>query len=317
MLSTRSKDLQLAVWFAEAWLHLGGYPGFAAGMRLTAALCREFWDEVYPPLEGESFELRAAPLAWAADKLLRPLEGVYVTKPATEDVVPMTWADRLRALYYDNIEKNHPKEAASAYEGGAPTYQQFLISASLTPPDWFASLAHDAAEARAAVEEVAETFAERAGIENTPSFTALLDTLDTIVAFAAQHAPQLPERLPVAGDRLPDSPGQPATGNRQPYVYDRRPRLSPPDGEAEDVEAWAPDGQAGAPVLHTRAEAFQYLREAAEFLIRTEPHSPVPYLVMRAVSWEHMPLPHLLAELLQKNDLAAVYALLGLQQDDV
>ena len=69
--------------------------------------------------------------------------------------------------------------------------------------------------------------------------------------------------------------------------------------------------------IGSRAEAFERLREAADFLLRTEPHSPVPYLVMRAVSWEHLPLPELLAELLQKqkNDLAAVYALLGLQQE--
>jgi len=68
--------------------------------------------------------------------------------------------------------------------------------------------------------------------------------------------------------------------------------------------------------ISSRGEAFLSLREAAEFLMRTEPHSPVPYLVMRAVSWEHLPLADLFAELLRNsNDLAAVYSLLGMNRE--
>lgn len=282
-LATRSKDLQLAVWFAEAGLHLGGYAGFAEGIRMTAELCRRFWAELYPPLEGESIELRSAPLVWAAEKLLLPLESVRVTNPEGEEVPPMTWADRKLALYYDNLAKQHSSEAAQVYDGAEVTYSQFLISASLTPGEWYVSLARDATEARAAIADLQGAFAEQAGAENTPSFARLLDTLEAVTAFASRIAE---ERGCQAG----------------------------PEIERADETSAPLLPEPGSPIT-SRGEAFQRLREAADFLFRTEPHSPVPYLITRAVSWEHLPLPDLLAELLQKSDLAAVYALLGLQHD--
>ena len=68
-------------------------------------------------------------------------------------------------------------------------------------------------------------------------------------------------------------------------------------------------------VIASRAEAYLKLREAADFLMRTEPHSPVPYLIRRAISWGNLSLGELLEELLHKNaDLATVYTLLGIKK---
>jgi predicted component of type VI protein secretion system len=60
---------------------------------------------------------------------------------------------------------------------------------------------------------------------------------------------------------------------------------------------------------------YQRLQEAADYLLRTEPHSPTPYLVQRAVSWGHMTLVELLQELVgNEQDRRAIYALLGMQE---
>jgi type VI secretion system protein ImpA len=66
--------------------------------------------------------------------------------------------------------------------------------------------------------------------------------------------------------------------------------------------------------IHSRAEAYQLLAEVADFLARNEPHSPVPYLVSRAVTWGSMPLEALLPELVRNaGELAEIYRLLNLQ----
>ncbi|HYN21582.1 MAG TPA: type VI secretion system protein TssA, partial [Thermoanaerobaculia bacterium] len=66
--------------------------------------------------------------------------------------------------------------------------------------------------------------------------------------------------------------------------------------------------------VSSRSEAYQRLAEAADYLLRTEPHSPVPYLIRRAVSWGNLSLAELLQELLQKNaDLPTLYTLLGIK----
>ena len=70
----------------------------------------------------------------------------------------------------------------------------------------------------------------------------------------------------------------------------------------------------GSPV-RSRAEAYRRLAEAADYLLRTEPHSPTPYLVRRAVAWGGMSLGELLEELVQTDsDLKAIYTLLGMRE---
>ena len=67
--------------------------------------------------------------------------------------------------------------------------------------------------------------------------------------------------------------------------------------------------------LKTRADAIKQLQRVAEFFRRTEPHSPVPYLVQRAVRWQEMPLEEWLQELIKDTSvLSAVKETLGLRQ---
>ncbi len=51
--------------------------------------------------------------------------------------------------------------------------------------------------------------------------------------------------------------------------------------------------------LSSRDRVLQNLIEAAQYFRTTEPHSPLPYILERAVRWGKMPLPELLKELLQ------------------
>lgn len=51
-----------------------------------------------------------------------------------------------------------------------------------------------------------------------------------------------------------------------------------------------------------RNQAFQQLRLLATFFQRTEPHSPVSYLLEKAIRWGYTSLPELMRELLRGND---------------
>ncbi|EPF6162199.1 type VI secretion system ImpA family N-terminal domain-containing protein [Citrobacter sedlakii] len=54
----------------------------------------------------------------------------------------------------------------------------------------------------------------------------------------------------------------------------------------------------------SREEAYQMLRQIADYLQSTEPHSPVPYLLQRACVWGNTPLPELLNELISGDEAA-------------
>jgi type VI secretion system protein ImpA len=76
--------------------------------------------------------------------------------------------------------------------------------------------------------------------------------------------------------------------------------------------AQAPTGQ----TVMNRESAYRQLEQIAEFLQRTEPHSPIPYLVRRAITWGRMPLPQLMQEMLkQEGDVQRLFGLLGVTMD--
>jgi type VI secretion system protein ImpA len=68
--------------------------------------------------------------------------------------------------------------------------------------------------------------------------------------------------------------------------------------------------------ISTRQEALIQLNAVAEYFRRTEPHSPVSYLVQRAIKWGQMPLDVWLQDVI-KNDgvLDQLRETLGLKKE--
>lgn len=64
LLRSRSKDLRLAVWLAEARAHTHHLRGLGDGFLLLAGLCERYWEQLYPLPEGGEHELRSGNLAW-------------------------------------------------------------------------------------------------------------------------------------------------------------------------------------------------------------------------------------------------------------
>jgi type VI secretion system protein ImpA len=67
------------------------------------------------------------------------------------------------------------------------------------------------------------------------------------------------------------------------------------EGHEPGSEMWR------AQAIRSRAEAYRRLSEAAEYLLRTEPHSPTPYLVQRAVEWGSMTLFDLFQQIIRNE----------------
>ena len=84
----------------------------------------------------------------------------------------------------------------------------------------------------------------------------------------------------------------------------RRSELSTPGQETQLADAKGPEPGSeiwGAQPIRSRAEAYWRLSEAAAYLLRTEPHSPTPYLVQRAVEWGSMNLFDLFQQIIRNE----------------
>ena len=289
-LSTRTKDLQIAAWLTEAWTHLYGLAGSREGLRLMAELCARFWDGLYPELEGEDSEARVSPVVWVNEKLSLKVKQLAVSAPQAGEVPPYSYADWESAAHLENLSKRDPKALQSAEARGQVTPAKFHSSLMLTERHFYAELYEDASSALAACASLEELLAELCG-PAAPTLARFREAVEGVRRLAADVLGSRP-----AADYELDA-------GESSYVY------------GEEDEEGAPSWSSGAPI-RSRAEAYQRLAEAADYLLRTEPHSPTPYLVRRAVEWGSMSLNEVLQQLVRNDaEMQELNRLLRLSPD--
>jgi type VI secretion system protein ImpA len=285
LLETRSKDLQIASWLLEAWLKQYGFSGAATGFEVIHALCEKFWNELHSRIENNDIEFRTAPLLWINQKLSLELKLLAITSPESDDISRFTWSDWEMACQAGNSDTRQER----AESGSGITLARFQRSVLLTPTRQFHLLF-------AAVERMLlccgqlEAFLDEKLGSDSPGFVLVRNVGEAIAAFATGIIQQRGETA------------RPSSRGHEEFMAEG-PMEHP--GQMDKLSLSR---------VRSRAEAYQLLAEIAEFLVRTEPHSPVPYLVSRAVAWGSMPLEELLSELVRNSgELTEIYRLLNLQ----
>lgn len=87
LIATRSKDLRLAVWLAEALARTEGPRGLGDGCAVLAGLCEQFWDALYPLADDDDYEQRNGNLRWLLSRmpeLLRQWQQSHGAAPPSE-----------------------------------------------------------------------------------------------------------------------------------------------------------------------------------------------------------------------------------------
>ncbi|MBD0371100.1 MAG: type VI secretion system protein TssA [Pyrinomonadaceae bacterium] len=289
-LENRTKDLQIAAWLLEAWLHLYGFAGVHDGLRLLSGLCENFWDNLYPEIEPGDPEHRIAPIIWINEKLSLELKKIAITAPQTTDAPVYSYADWESACHLDNLAKRRPDVAHSAELSGQPTPASFHASASLSPSYFYAALSEELNDSLKACLALEQMLDEKCG-KNSPSLHQFKEVLISI-----QH---------LVTDIL---------RSRQDGSYELeeyREESFETETEERGNEIWS-----SCPI-RSRAEAYWRLSEAADYLLRTEPHSPTPYLVKRAVAWGSMSLFELFQQIIRnEGEMEEINRLLRLANKD-
>jgi type VI secretion system protein ImpA len=297
-LETRSKDLQIAVWLLEAWVHLHGLAGVVRGLELLRGLCELYWDDLYPLPEEGDLEYRLAPLYWLNEKLALVLKRLPVTHPEGEEAPAYNLLDWENALRLENLQRAGgagsgaggaaPPEA----ENGAVTLPRIMASIAITGSGFYAAILEDVRYALAQCAAIEALLDQRCGLD-TLKLHRFADSLAALEQISTRILTERAER----GEEI----------------------FPPAELPAGFAAEFSGEGTGPIPLyaespIRSRAEAYRRLSEAADYLFRTEPHSPAPYLVKRAVAWGGMSLVELLSELLAgNNDLKTVYNLLGIR----
>ena len=286
-LEKRTKDLQIAGWLLEAWLHLRGFRGVETGLRLLAALCETFWGEMYPELEGDNFEARIAPLEWINRKLSFSLKQIPLTLPTEQDGRSYNFADWESACHFENLARRDPSALQEALQNIDPTVATFQTAIALTDVSFHGSAARDLICALDACTALQKVLDEKCG-RNGPSLYQFYEALNSIKQLMTQclHARQ-----------------------DEPAPIDEPFEIAAAEGP-DEIEVWS------SGPIRSRADAYQRLTEAADYLMKTEPHSPTGYLVKRAAEWGHMSLFDVLKQIVRTDhEMEEIDRLLRLSGD--
>lgn len=281
VLGERSKDLQVAAIYTQALTRQQGLEGLASGLRLLHGLLETFWDSVHPGLDDHEIveAIRARPLSWVGSSrdFLSAVKKAPLTAPVGE--APRCWFDYEQAQRLDKASlKSDRAEFNELLEMGMITVEACHASLGATPPDRLAAILGDLQSCQEALSALSAVCGEKFR-ETAPYFgdlTGLLDDMQEFLMNASSENPEFPGET--AADAGAASPGMAASA------------------------AAAPGGAAAGPIA-SRDEAYRRLREIAEFLRRTEPHSPVPALLDRAVRWGNMTFENLFDDVVKNSDV--------------
>lgn len=285
-LQSKSKDLRIAAWLSEAWLKIHGPTGCERGFRIIEGLLDRFWDTVYPQIDEDGdLDSRMAPLGWINEKLSVTLKGIAMTRPNTKEPDILTWQNWERASMMERAGQKAGEDEVST--------ARFMTAVLLTPASYYRQLSSELHDLKQAAEDIERLVDKKAG-EPMATLWQFKETLDAIADFIGKALDQKAEEEP-GGDEEGEEAGESGGGSRD-IQHD-------PGGRGV---RWGP--------IRNRAEAYQRLAEAADYLIQKEPHSPVPHLIRRAVSWGNMTFAELVQELVNdQHNLNSIYGLLGMK----
>jgi len=294
-LAQQSKDLMLVAWLSEALAHKYHFQGITFGLTLAERILRQFWDGLYPALD-EGLDERAARLAWLKTTLADVVGGL-----------PITQGDGFGLLRYDesrhieNLALQNQQAMRIALDEGKINAEIFQRSVVLTDTEHFVRKAAEINDSLHACRQLQATADQLFGHE-APSFAALIEILS--------RAAQLAEKL--LKDRGVELNAPAAQAPSEPAAAIEAPNTS---GGAMTMTAkdTAPAPLRTTPL--TRDEAFTLLAGVAQFFKQTEPQSPVPYLIERAIKWGNMPLEGWLNDVIKDSNVVdGIRDLLGTKE---
>lgn len=266
LLQHHTKDLEIAAWLTEALLREHRFHGLYIGFHFMRELCEKFWDTLHPLPDEDGFLTRVIALTHLNGE---EVEGTLIVPIA---LTPLT-------------------EGAISGPYNLWQYRQALDLLKITDPQ--------KREQRLAAGSISLEIFETAIHESSASFvkeqhwalTHAIHEFNALLRFLEQHC----------GEETPPSSRILAQLNACLECLEtvgKRSLQSLTVSDSTTNETVTPSHSITDTSNHSRDQVLESLLQAAHFFRSTEPHSPLPYILERAVRWGRMSLPELLQELI-------------------
>ena len=283
-LASKSKDLQIAIWLLEAQVNKWGFAAIGPCINFIQLLCEQFWVSLYPEIDDGDIEYRTNLIAWLNEKLQPTIKQLPITGVRSDTWY--SWADWEMATQYEQLPPETRKKMQEEF-----LQTQTIVSAIIaTPLEFYQDIFGDLKLAIMALEDFSQSLDNLCG-QYAPSIAGLSSLLEEIHDTLYSH---------VKHRGLEAAASEPAVEEE----------LS-----ADGLDNSNNGGNGNGPIRN-RTDAYARLAEAAEYLSHDDPHSPVPYLVYKAIEWGQMNTAELYQELfIQYQGQLNIFEVMGLELD--
>lgn len=280
-MAARSKDLQLAAWLFEALIARSGFQALAPCLGLIDALFVQYGDKLHP----QNNEHRINLLVWIGQKLLPPLRRVAITSTGTGH--DYAWNDWEQAQRNEQLRASLGKQREAEIEGA--TLSDVGAALACTANERIVFLQGCLSDGLTALQALESTL-DTQFVEDAPGLSGMRNLLERIeVVLVAEARRRGMTTSTPSADAAADAMSSDDAGSGHARV--------------EDVVVGSLD----------RREVYAALADIAHALETIEPHSPVPYLIRRAVAWGGLNTAQLYSEVFVRcGGQINIFELLGL-----
>ena len=285
-LTSQTKDLQICVWFCEALTYQHGFAGLRDGLQLIRRMEENFWDTLFPEIDEGDMEARANATEWLDTQLSLAVLKVPITAGTKLNYIQ--WNESTQYDFPDDIESLPYEEKNKVLALKTQAEQEKRITGEI----WRAA---KAASNRAFCEvlnlTIDECKAELAALDRTneekfdrnqmPAVRLLKKALEDI---SAQVIRVVEEKRELEPDEIEEIVEEVVNEDGETVVVTKGPAVA-----------------TGA--IQNRQDALKRLAEISDYFRKNEPHSPISYLVQRAVKWGNMPLEVLLQDIIKDEGI--------------
>lgn len=277
LLADQAKDIEVAAWMIEALTRLNGFSGLADGFTLLRRIIEIYWPAIYPAAdeeEGIASKLASITGLNGATSLGALIDPIYCIPIVKKSFGFTTWH------YQQAVQAGEPQAVPIEDSVNLTKLEE---AAKQSGPVFMQQMKSEIERCAAEFQSLCQLLDNLCGIEHAPPSSnirnALQACLDAVIQISKTLLPSVVQ--------IP---------------------------EAEQATDKTEDNSLGNSSINSRQQAFASLLKLAEYFRMHEPNSPVSYLLEQAVRWGNMPLPQLLAELINdQQTLQHSYQLIGVK----
>lgn len=281
IISKHSKDLEVSSWYMEAVVRLYGFNGLRDCFKLTRELIENYWDSLYPLPDEDGMLSRVAPLAGlngegAEGVLMAPIRNIPITQG--DHPGPFSLWHYQQALDVQKISDPDVREENISRIGFS--LDDIDNAVSLSSEEFFIQLRDDIKTCISEYKNISLLLDDLCDTHESPPTSNMIAVLEQCLG-AVNHLGR--NKFPVESDESNNINNDEKTLSTQ-------------------------NGQTPFAAVHSREAAFEQLHAISEFFKKTEPHSPISYILAKAVKWGNMPLNELIGELIPDSSSREFYS---------